>query len=210
VAPWLALPAAMALLLAVVVGAIDMVRTQPPRTHGGSGLAFRAHVATHHLLQPVARIWGRVTSRQSAHASLAVPGILPPLLRRAPGGVVVVADERPRAELASALLAELRRRGLRARSPNGWEKHDARVVLSPLVCGDLVTSSHPVGYVQIRVRPHLRVVPLVALATAAAVAAIVSAPLANLVLIAIAGALAFGEVRARLLLRRVLEKAVPA
>jgi hypothetical protein len=60
------------------------------------------------------------------------------------------------------------------------------------------------------VRPHLRVAPLVALLAAAAAAAVVSPPLANLVLIAIAGALAFGAVRARLLPARLLQEATAA
>ena len=39
---------------------------------------------------------------------------------------------------------------------SGWDDYDARIVRSTFVFGDLQTSSHPTGYVQIRVRRRLR------------------------------------------------------
>ena len=59
-------------------------------------------------------------------------------------------EDRPRSELAAGLVRALRCRGIRAIYPSGWEDYDARLLLSPLVYGELQTSSHPEGFVQVR------------------------------------------------------------
>lgn len=65
------------------------------------------------------------------------------------------------------VIAELRRAGVRALRPTGWEDYDTQLLGSALVVGNLVSSSHPVGFVQLRVRPRLRAWRIAALLGAA-------------------------------------------
>ena len=44
---------------------------------------------------------------------------------------------------------------MRVIEATGWEDYDARLIGSTLVRGDLVTSSHPAGSVQLRIRRRL-------------------------------------------------------
>jgi hypothetical protein len=62
----------------------------------------------------------------------------------------------PRPQLAAAVVLNVRRAGLRVAPATGWETYDAKMAGSALVMGELVTSSHPEGSVQIRVRRRLR------------------------------------------------------
>jgi hypothetical protein len=171
ISPWLTLPAAIALLGLAVLGAIDMARTQPPRRSRRSGLRFRARVAAHHLLQPLVRFWARNRHRNGASRDLNGHRRLPDRVRRLRGGIVVVPEDRPRSELAAGLVSALRARGVRALPTNGWEDYDARLLLSTFMYGELQTSSHPEGFVQVRVRtrPRLRrLTGVIALTLAAA------------------------------------------
>jgi O-antigen biosynthesis protein len=158
ISPWLALPAIFAAAFLAVLAGADMARIQPPRRNGTAGLRFRAKVAAHHLLQPLVRFWGRNRHRNGARADLNGHPPLPDSIRRVPGGIVVVPEDRPRSELAAALVSALRGRGIRALPTSGWEDYDARLLLSAFAYGELQTSSHPEGFVQIRVRvrPRLR------------------------------------------------------
>jgi hypothetical protein len=180
-----------------------MARAEVPRRLGTGRLRFRALVALHHLLQPLARWVARNSHRYIARRQLDERPHLPSRVRREPGGVVVVEEDRPRAELASGLVEAFRCLGIRAVYPSGWEDYDARLVLSPFAYGELQTSSHPEGFVQIRVRfrPRRRVI---ALAAAAAAAAFLISPVIALVPIAIAGGVGQGALRARRLPARVL------
>jgi ferric-dicitrate binding protein FerR (iron transport regulator) len=91
--------------------------------------------------------------------------------------------------------------------PSGWEDHDATLVGSWLVLGELVTSSHPVGCVQIRVRRRLRTRRLAVVVAVAGAAAVVS-PWAPLVVGAAALAdTARGARRTGTLVRFVVEEA---
>jgi hypothetical protein len=171
ISPWLAVPAAVALLGLVVLGLIDMARTQPPRRAHKGGLRFRARVAAHHLLQPLVRFWARNRHRNGARRDLNGHQPLPDTVRSLPGGIVVVPEDRPRSELAAGLVSALRARGVRALPTSGWEDYDARLLLSTFMYGELQTSSHPEGFVQVRVRtrPRLRrLTGIVALTLAAA------------------------------------------
>jgi O-antigen biosynthesis protein len=171
--PVLALPALVALVLVASLFVIDMRRAHPPRWLSRGRLSFRAGVAAMHLLQPLVRVWGRVRHRPLARADLPPAG--PPFhVARRQRGVLVLVEDRPRVELAMGIVTELRRAGMRAEPPTGWEDHDARLAGSFLVVGDLVTSSHPVGYVQVRVRRRLRLWPLAAGGLAAAIVALVA------------------------------------
>jgi hypothetical protein len=201
--PWLALPAICALIGLATLGVVDMVQAQPPRRLATGRIRFRARVALNHLLQPLVRRWARARHRQVARRELEIPHQLPTAVRRVRGGVVVVPEDRPRPELAEALIAALRLRGMRATCPSGWEDYDARLSLSPFAYGDLQTSSHPEGFVQIRVRlrPRRRVVAgVVAIAAAAALVT----PDVAVALLWPAAGIAHAALRARQLPGRVL------
>jgi O-antigen biosynthesis protein len=203
ISPWLALPAALAAVGLCLLAAVDMAGTQPPRRRRTGRLRFRAQVAVHHLLQPLVRFWGRNRHRNGANRDLGDHQRLPEGIRRVRGGIVVVPEDRPRSELAAALVSALRARGIRALPSGGWEDYDARLLLSPFAYGELQTSSHPEGFVQVRVRfrPRRRVV---AIAGAAVAAALVISPVLALVPIALAAGVAHGAIRARRLPARVL------
>jgi glycosyltransferase involved in cell wall biosynthesis len=200
--PWLALPGAAALAALAVLAAVDMARADPPR-RSTNGLAFRARVAVHHLLQPLVRTWARNRHRNLARKQLDSEQQLPAVVRRLGGGVVVVLEDRPRAELAAAIVDRLRHRGIRARTPSGWEDYDARLLLSAFAYGELQTSSHPEGYVQIRIRTRPRAQPLV-LAVAAAAAATAFSPVLATLLLPTLLELGRGALRARRLPADVL------
>jgi O-antigen biosynthesis protein len=203
ISPWLGLPAAFAVLWLLALAGVDMAGGDPPRRQGAGRLRFRASVAIHHLLQPLVRSLARARQRNLARRGLDEPPPLPNAVQRRPGGVVVVPEDRPRAELAAGLVAALRRRGIRTMSPSGWEDYDARLLLSPFAYGELQTSSHPEGFVQIRIRfrPRRRVVGT---AAAGAVAALVVSPVLALVPVALAAGAAHGALRARRLPARML------
>jgi hypothetical protein len=61
-----------------------------------------------------------------------------------------------RGEVTEAILAVLRRSGLRVAAAGDWEDRDAVISASALVAGDLVTSAFPAGTVQLRARRRVR------------------------------------------------------
>jgi len=193
---WLAVPALAALAFLLGLGATDVVRADAPRGVSRGRLRFRAMVAVHHLLQPLVRSWARARHGPEARRRIGVQATLPPPVRHLRGGVVVLPEDRPRHELAATLVEALRARGIRANYPSGWEDYDARLLLSPFAYGDLQTSSHPEGFVQVRIRfrPRRRALALIALG--ALVAAATSPALAAVPAV-IAAATAYGALRAR-------------
>ena len=203
ISPWLVIPAALAVAGLFVLAAVDMARAQPPRRSEAGRFRFRAKVAVHHLLQPLVRYWARSRHRNIAHRNLDSHQELPAAIRRVRGGVVVVPEDRPRSELAAALVDALRRRGIRTMHPSGWEDYDARLLLSGFVYGELQTSSHPEGFVQVRIRMRPRPQPLAA-AVIAGAAAVVFSPVLALLLLAPAASFARGAFRARRLPARML------
>ena len=182
--PFLAVPALGALLWFLGLGAVDAARFRPPRGLAGAGLRFRLGVAAMHLLQPLARSWGRTRHRTLARADLPLPLGLPGPVRKMRGGVLLFPHDRSRAELAEAVVGCLRQAGLRVATGQGWEEYDARVLGSALIAGDVVTSAHPVGHVQLRIRPRLRWRSAAALLLLAAVAASLSAVAGGLLMAA--------------------------
>jgi O-antigen biosynthesis protein len=180
---WLLTPAGLALGGMSALVAVDMARAQPPRRSEMSGLRFRARVAAHHLLQPLVRYWARNRHRNGARRDLHVHQKLPAAVQRVRGGIVVVPEDRPRSELAAALINALRRRGIRTMPSSGWEDYDARLLLSGFAYGELQTSSHPEGFVQVRIRVRPRLRRLAAAVAVIAAAAIVSPVLSALALV---------------------------
>lgn len=158
----LGVPGAAALLFLATLAIIDVAGAQAPRGLRGTGLRFRAGVAAMHLLQPLVRTWGRWRHRELARRDLPPSEPLPGPVQHVGRGVLLLPEDRSRAELASAVVSDLRRAGLRVLQATGWEAHDARIVGSTTVRGDLVTSAHLAGTVQLRVRPGLRLGPLAA------------------------------------------------
>lgn len=154
--PWLAAPAVLAALGVAALAAVDVARVVPPRDPPGPQLRFRVGVAVLHLLQPLVRTWGRLRSRELARRDLPPAGVVTGPVVDLGRGVVLLPETGPRVELVSTIVDNLRRAGLRIVPSTGWEPYDARIVGSTLVAGDLVTSSHPVGSVQLRVKRRLR------------------------------------------------------
>ena len=119
------------------------------------------------------RLWGRLRHREPARRTINGDVALPGPPTRAPAGVLLLPADRPRPELAAAIVNELRRRKVRVLPPTEWEAYDAAFVASTTVVGELVTSSHPEGCVQLRVRQHMRAFPLVLYVIAAVVAGLI-------------------------------------
>jgi hypothetical protein len=147
----------LGLALLVTLGVVDGRRTQPPRSVGRGRLRFRLGVAFLHLAQPAVRTWARLRETRLSRRRTPAYSRLPGPVQALPGGVFLLPESRPRVEIVSGLVGNLRRAGLAIVSPSGWEGYDASVLASLLLRGELVTSAHPEGCVQIRVRRRLRV-----------------------------------------------------
>lgn len=207
VTPVLGLPAVAAVLFVLALGVIDAVQARPPRHLASRALAFRLGVAVHHLLQPLVRTWGRM--RHAGGARRELPGRirLPGPSIFLPGGVVLLPEDRPRPDLVTAVVALLRRQGVRTDPPTGWEDRDARFPLSLLTAGDLLSSSHPEGSVQLRIRLAARPSRLVAAAVAMVLAAAVSPTLVAAVVVAAGADVARGRWRASIQLPDLIGRA---
>jgi O-antigen biosynthesis protein len=203
ISPWLALPAGLAAAALCLLAAVDMAQAQPPRRSPVGGLRFKAKVAAHQLLQPLVRFWARNRHRNGARRDLGAHQRLPEAVGRAQGGVVVVPEDRPRAQLAAALIGALRVRGIRSMPSSGWESYDARLLLSAFAYGDLQTSSHPEGYVQVRIRMRPRRRRLAG-AVAVTIAAALISPLLGALAIVPSLSLLAGVIKARRLPAQVL------
>ena len=195
--PLLGLPAVLALVGLVVLAAADVARAEPPNDLRRGRTRFRLSVAVHHLLQPLVRTWGRRRAGSLARQQLPAVTPLPGPASLAPGGTVLLPAAGPRGDVAAAIGAALRRRGLRVAAPTGWEDHDARLGLSALVAGDLVTSNHPPGTVQVCVRPRLRTARTAAAVAAGLALGLLAPVLAALAMVVVWGDLARGWWRAR-------------
>ncbi|MBW3665568.1 MAG: glycosyltransferase [Actinobacteria bacterium] len=172
----LAIPACLGAVTLLTLAVIDAVRTSAPRNTGGSDRGFRLMVAGLHLAQPLVRLWGRLAHARTARRTLTdVVGLPGPA--RLEGGTLILPAVRPRRELASDLVDVLRANGLRALPSTGWEDHDARLLGSTLVSGDVLTSAYPDGCLQVRIRVRPRVLRLAGVVGAIAVMALVGLPL---------------------------------
>jgi O-antigen biosynthesis protein len=157
VSPLLAILPGLALAFLVGLFTYDATAARPPRRAGRWGLWFRCGVAFLHLAQPVVRTRARWKENRLSRRQPPEYSRLPGPVQRLPNGVLLLPADRPRAQLAADLVGDLRRAGVPVAVPSGWEDHDALLIGSWLVVGELVTTSHPVGCVQLRVKPRIRV-----------------------------------------------------
>jgi len=195
-----------AALFLVTLYLVDVARADSPRGVG-NGLPFRAGVAVLHLLQPLARLWGRTLHRPVAIQTLRPEGLLPGPATPADRGTLLLPADRPRAEVAACAVRELRRAGLRATPASEWADFDALLHGSTLVAGRLVTSGHPVGCIQLRVRRRLRLVPLLAVGAMLMLMTAVEPLLAGSFLLLVAADTARGIWRTGAFMRRTITRA---
>jgi glycosyltransferase involved in cell wall biosynthesis len=207
VEPMLGATALIAALALLAVFIVDAWRAHPPRELSSArrSLRFRLGVATMHLSQPLARTLGRVWAQRRQLAGPAHgPEPLPMPLARLGGRVSLYALDRPRPEFASAAVARLHARGYRVSSGTGWESYDARIRGSWLIAGEMITSQHPHGYVQLRMRCRARLGPVAAHAVVLAATALVDPVLAAVVAATGVGLLCVGLWRTGPGIRRAL------
>lgn len=177
--PLFVAPALVALFGLLLLAVVDAGHASPPRNPRLHRARFRLGVAGLCLAQPLVRSWGRLRHVGPAHRKLPAQPALPALMSRVTRAVSVVVHDRPRAEIAAGIVDALRRERLRVQPATGWEDHDGEVIGSSLVRGELVTSAHPIGCVQIRVRRRVRRLRLaIVVVTSGALTAVV--PVAGL------------------------------
>jgi glycosyltransferase involved in cell wall biosynthesis len=199
-----------ALALIVALFAVDMALTRPPRRSPRLSLRFRAEVAAFSLLQPLARVIGRVASADEIEpAGRTMPRIAVGYVSRN-GRTVMVATPASRDEMMDKLVRYFRDARLKVVAPTGWEEYDSRVLVSALVAGEVVSSSHLPGSVQIAVRPRLRTVVLGVLVAVAAIAAIATPWAAVIVLLGAAVELTRGLWSTRVGMPAMIVKALGA
>jgi O-antigen biosynthesis protein len=192
----LALPGLAGLIFVAALAIADAARVEPPRRMRRRG-RFRGLVALLHIVQPLARIWGRLRASGDARRDLPPCQEIPGPVQRQPGGVLMLPLDRARADLVPVIVDSLRRRGLTVVGPTGWEDHDAVVIGSSLVEGQLVSSAFPEGTVQVRVRPALRGRRAATALALVAAAALVALPLGALSLMLVTSDAAIGLWRVR-------------
>lgn len=163
----LALPAAAGLLWLLTLAAIDAVTVSVPPNYPRRW-RLRLITAALHLVQPLARVYGRLPAiqpgRRCPRNKMVLPGPVQPL----PGGVLLLPLDRPREQLVTLIVSCLCGAGLPTRPSGPWEDHDATVHASNLIAGRLLTSAHPEGSVQLRIDPRPRAWRLAVLVAAVA------------------------------------------
>lgn len=147
--------AALVVAFIATLATLDVARATPPRGLARGQLRFRFGVAVHHLLQPLVRTWGRLRSTAEARRDLEPQVALDGPIQRIRRTLILPAQG-PRADLVAGVVADLRRSGLRVLPATGWEDHDARILASSVIAGELVTSAYPEGCVQLRIRRRFR------------------------------------------------------
>jgi glycosyltransferase involved in cell wall biosynthesis len=198
--------AAIALIAGLFV--IDATLARPPRRSSPLNLRFRAEVALLFLAQPLARLAGRLASADEiARPARPTPWIAAGAVSRKKGMVMISTDS-SRDEIMAGLLRHFRDERLTVHAPTGWEEHDCRVLASALVAGDVISSSHVPGTVQVRVRSRIRTAPLAGFAVLAAIAAMATPTAALVVFLAAAVELARGVWCTRFVIPAIVVRAV--
>jgi glycosyltransferase involved in cell wall biosynthesis len=183
----------VAIALMTTLFVIDAAVARPPRSSSGLNLRLRVEVAALHLLQPLARLLGRLGSAdEAARVAPTTPWIAAGAVTRN-GGTVMISTPASREEIMVGLIRRLRDERLSVIASTGWEEHDFRVHASTLVACDVISTSHLAGVVQIRVRTRLRAAPVAAFAVLAGIAALATPAAVLVVLLAAGVELARGE-----------------
>jgi hypothetical protein len=180
--PALFLPAVLALLGLLVLAGLDVVRADPPRACDTGRWRFRVRVALLHLLQPLVRTWGRARHRTAARRDGPAAPSLPGPVTVVDGDILMTPFGGERAEVTAAAVAVLQRAGYRVAPGTGWEDFDARIHPGPFVVGELLTTGHIHGWVQLRVRRRPRWPAITAFSLLACLMATVSLLMAALLL----------------------------
>jgi hypothetical protein len=154
VRPLLLIPLLGAAFL-IGLAASDFSRITVPAYARPHSVKFRLNLTVLNLLQPVARAWGRARNRSLARRNAIAVRALGPI-QSLGRGTFLISEKLPRAELAENVVQLLRKAGMRVVPPTGWEPYDALVLASVLIGAEVVTSAHPPGWVQLRVRRYLR------------------------------------------------------
>ena len=205
--PLLGAPALVGLVGLLVLAIVDAGHAAPPRGPRRGRARFRRGVAALCMAQPLVRSWGRLRHAGPARRQVPAQPALPALLSRVTHAVSVVVHDRPRAEIAAGIVDALRRERLRVLPATGWEDHDGEVIASSLVRGDIITSAHPVGCVQIRVRRRVRRLRLAVVAVTSAALTVVVPPAGLVVAAIVCLDLARGSWRSGPMVHRVIASA---
>jgi hypothetical protein len=186
----LALPALAGVVLLAALGTVNVVRAKPAAVSGVGRVRVRVAIAALTMAQPLVRAWGHTHNRTPALRSCAAAEAWLRPTGRAKGHVFIYDADRDRAVLAAALIARLRRGGLRVLAATGWEDYDARISAGPFVCGEMIATEHPKGCIQVRVRRRARTWVLAGTAAVAGGALLISfAAFAAVAAVAALGAL---------------------
>jgi len=177
VRPLLVLPVlGVAFLLGLALS--DFSRIIVPAHARHTSLRFRLVVTLLNLVQPVVRAWGRVGNRALARRSAIAVGSLAGPIQSLGRGLFLMPENRPRPEMADNLVQLFRGAGIRVVPPTGWESYDVLLLASALIGARVVTSSHPAGWLQLKIRRYVRWKTAVAVGAAISLAAIMDLRLA--------------------------------
>jgi hypothetical protein len=151
VSPELVIAPAIGVAFLIALAVTDVLRCGTPGWLRHHRLAFKLQIALLHLLQPLARSVGRYGGRrvQRAHAE-PFPPPSAVTVRWMGHTVALLPEDGTRVQLARRVVDRMRASGVRVVTASEWEPYDARTSCSPLLEAHLVTSSHPPGWVQIR------------------------------------------------------------
>lgn len=153
----LALPALAGAIWLTALAALDLASISLPAGVGAAPRVRLLAVALH-LLQPAARMWGRMPAVAPRRRERGVATTLSGPAQRLPGGVLLLPLTGSRSDLARLVVSCLYQSGLRVVPCGPWDDFDALIHGSGLIAGKLVTSAHPEGSMQVRIdwRPRLR------------------------------------------------------
>ncbi|HEY4927751.1 MAG TPA: glycosyltransferase [Acidimicrobiales bacterium] len=171
--PILGLPAALGLLtlaFLVILNTPGRHRSTPVRLDR----RHRLLVGVLSVLQPLARLRGRL---EAGHPTSAVSAggheaVVP--TDRAGRNVLVYDADRSRPDLVLAVVDRLRGAGCRIRHATDWDDYDVRVLAAPLAVCDIVSTDHPAGCIQVRLRRRLAVRRLAGAGALVAIAALMA------------------------------------
>jgi glycosyltransferase involved in cell wall biosynthesis len=200
---WAVVVGCAGLATIVTLGWVDALQVRLPRGREVAPIPFRAAVALCHLLQPLARLCGWLQEQAVRSRDGAAARQLPPV-HPAMRGVFIFPDLVGRPALVASIVSAFRATGMRVFVPPGWEPFDARVSAGLLLTGELVSSAHPEGFVQVRVTLKPRPLPAVVAAVLLLVAWLLSFPAGIAVSVLVAAELVRGLLVGRLRAHRVL------